>query len=74
MKENLRDRLELKYIIDEVNIKYAKRFQKLVLVKEKYFAFKLNNIDDFKLTNDVLVFCTLILFYVKVAIVELKIN
>lgn len=53
-------------------MKYAERSQKLVLVKEKYFASKPNNIDGSKLTNDVLAFCTLVLSYAKAATVELK--
>lgn len=51
---------------------YNVRHDNLVFVTKDYFQSKPNNIDNSKITNDVLAFCTLILSYAKAATAELK--
>ncbi|KAL8727285.1 MAG: hypothetical protein Q9181_005769 [Wetmoreana brouardii] len=69
MEENLADPNE-KNVLDGDNFRFPRN--KLVLVKKEYFQSKPNNIDESKITNDVLAFCTLVLSYAKAATQELK--
>lgn len=63
MKENQHDPDE-KNILDGNNVRYRER---IVVVQQEYFQSNTNGIEQSKVTDDVLGFCSLVLTYAKAA-------
>lgn len=70
MTENETDSQD-KNILDDINFRSDKS---LVVVQQTYFLFNPNDLDEFKMSNDVLAFCSLVLSYVKAATNTLREN
>ena len=70
MKENQDDPIDpnKRNILDGYNIRHP---DSIVVVKQEYFQSNTNGIDQSKVTDDVLAFCSLVLTYAKAASDEL---